>query len=146
MKDVLVYSQVYSILNLLGNEFIEKLPKPVYDKIIVSKSDEFVKKINSFDEITPENIDKEAIALIAFLHINYWSDAEEKLKIKKILINNFEKNEEEKRKKYSYDDIFKNSKTVKEEKPNQELVIKRESTFKRIVNKIFEILHIEKRI
>ena len=146
MKDVLLYSQVYSILNLLGNEFIEKLPKPVYDKIMVNKNDEFVKKINSFDEITPENIDKEAIAFIAFLHINYWSNAEEKLEIKKILLNNFEKNEEEKRKKYSYDDIFKNSKTVKEEKPNQELVIKRESTFKRIVNKIFEILHIEKRI
>ena len=67
-------------------------------------------------------------------------------KRKKILLSNFEKNEEEKRKKYSYDDNFKNSKTVKEEKPNQELVIKRESTLKRIVNKIFEILHIEKRI
>ena len=73
-------------------------------------------------------------ALIALLNLQYWcKDEEEKERLKKVYANNENKYQEELRKKYNPDNIFKNAnaETTKEETALVEF--KKEKWFEKIV-------------
>ena len=56
-----IYSEVYSILNLLGDSFIDKLPKQLYSLIQKEKSDTYNPTYNSIDNLKDQDIRKESI-------------------------------------------------------------------------------------
>lgn len=85
-----MYSQVNSIINQLGNEYISKLPKDIYEMIITSKDDNYTPNVDLTKSLRIQNISKEAVSIIAYFHIKYWSDLEEKNKMKEILSLNEE--------------------------------------------------------
>ena len=93
--------------------------------------------------LTEQGISKEALSMIALIHLNYWCENEqEKAELIKIFKSNDYKNEEEKRLKYSPDNIFKNKKEVvhkEEESQNMQMVEYKENVFKRIINYIKSI-------
>lgn len=102
-----VYSEVYSFLNLLGQKYIEPLPKKLYN-LIEEKREKTYNPI--FDLTVPlykQNISERAAAFICILHYNYWcTSEEEKHQIKKIL----EHNTEQAKKKYcDYEKMFNNN-------------------------------------
>ena len=76
-----MYSQVNSIINQLGNEYISKLPKDIYEMIITSKDDNYTPNVDLTKSLRIQNISKEAVSIIAYFHIKYWSDLEEKNKM-----------------------------------------------------------------
>ena len=103
-----IYSEVYSILNLLGDSFIDKLPKQLYSLIQKEKSDTYNPTYNSIDNLKDQDIRKESISMIALFHLNYWcNDDEEKQSLKDIFERNEEKHQAEYREKYSVDNLFK---------------------------------------
>ena len=50
------YSEVYSILNLLGESYITKLPKSLYNMIIEEKLNEYNPKYSSSIALEQQNI------------------------------------------------------------------------------------------
>ena len=81
VKDI--YSEVYAILNMLGKEYINKLPNDIYNIIKEEKSTEYNPIYATTVALDKQDVKKETISIIAFLHLNYWCNEEEKIKYQK---------------------------------------------------------------
>ncbi len=132
-----IYSEVYQILNLLGNEYIEKLPKSLFSILKEKRDTNYNPQYVEDIPLNKQDVKKETISIIALLYLNYWCDNEnEKFKLKQILKNNEDKYQKELKDKYNSEDIFK--KRYKESIiENQTAMIEyKESLFRRFINKI----------
>lgn len=109
------YSEVYSMLNALGESFIKRIPEEKYQEIIERKNNDYNPKYHIDDFEDDEMITTEARSMIALYHIKYWCDSEEERKsIQEIL----EKNEQKLNEKY---DPFRNRK-IKNVYENENIV------------------------
>lgn len=142
------YSELYQILNLLGNEYIDKLPKSLFNMLEEKRDINYNPQYTDDIPLDKQNIKKETISIIALLHLNYWCENEnEKLELKKILKNNEDRYQQELRNKYNPDDIFKKHNEDKNVTDNDiqnevALVEYKESIFKKFINKIKNIFNI----
>lgn len=144
-----IYSEVYSVLNMLGDSYITKLPSSLYKMIKEEKLNEYNPYYDSSIELEQQNIRKESISMIALFHLNYWcSSSEEKQKLKELFKDNEVKYQKELREKYNPDNIFKkqtrekNTNIEKPENTPTELIEYKESFFTIFKRFIFRILHI----
>ena len=150
-----MYSEVYSVLNMLGNAYIAKLPSKLVMHITEGRNKEY-NPIYDIDRFENQKISKNALTFIAILHLNYWCEtAEEKQELAQSLTENGKIKEQELLEQYDVD-IFRNNKkvqnteTVKPTEQNTEqttlevkqnynetaLVEKKESAFKKFFNKL----------
>ena len=93
VKDI--YSEVYAILNMLGKEYINKLPKDIYNIIKEETSTEYNPVYETTVALDKQDVKKETISIIAFLHLNYWCNEEEKIKLRELFDENEDKYQEE---------------------------------------------------
>ena len=93
VKDI--YSEVYAILNMLGKEYINKLPNDIYNIIKEEKSTEYNPVYETTVALDKQDVKKETISIIAFLHLNYWCNEEEKIKLRELFDENEDKYQEE---------------------------------------------------
>lgn len=139
----IIYSEVYSILNILGDSYIIKIPKESFEFIEKERLKSYNPIYDLNFDIKEQNIKKQSIAMIALFHLNYWCNTdEERLKIKNILKNN----EDELRRLYSPDNIFKNKKDNFYENNKKEIVAltkQKQSFIKKILNKIRDFFQIK---
>ena len=106
-----MYSEVYNILNLLGNSYIDKLPKSLFKMIEEEKSSTYNPQYSEDKSLNEQNIKRESLSMIALFHLNYWCNSnEEKEQLKQLFKNNEEKHQAEIREKYNPDNLFKNRK------------------------------------
>ena len=138
-----IYSELYSYLNILGNDFISKIPVNIYKQICESKNSEYNPIYNDIDDFEDVNkMSTKTRLLVFYLHFKYWCDSEEEKKqLKGILKENEEKYQNKLREQFNPDNIFKNKEkatTQENEKINQNvaMVEYKESFFKRIINNI----------
>lgn len=141
-----IYSEVYGILNMLGKNYIEKLPSNLYKMIKQEKINEYNPQYDSSIALEQQNIKKESLSMIALFHLNYWCDSQdEKNKLKELFENNEIKYQTELREKYNPDNLFKNrQKSVQNDyakKNTMAMVEYKESIFRKIINKIKGIFH-----
>ena len=140
------YSEVYSILKMLGENYITKLPSQLYQMIKEEKSNEYNPQYDSTIALEQQNIKKETISMIALFHLNYWCNSqEEKQELKKLFEDNEVKYQVELREKYNPDNLFKKRNSQQEENiiTNQVSMVEyKKPLFKRIINKIKIIFHI----
>jgi len=137
-----IYSEVYQVLNLLGNEYINKLPNSLLnilkEKRNINYNPQYIEDI----PLNKQNIRKETLAIIALLHLNYWCDNEkEKLELKQILKNNEDRYQQELRNKYNPEDIFKKNKQENIVENQVSMIEYKEPLFKRFISKIKSIFH-----
>lgn len=148
------YSEMYELLNLLGDEYIKKIPKKLYSLICNQRDSSYEADFFGNDGLLDESkISQETVALFSVLNIKYFMDNEEE---KKKLLATFEENErryqEELREKLNPDDIFKNrekeSKVLEKQEEiqvdsssdtNVQMIEYKENIFQRIWNKIKNI-------
>ena len=139
------YSEVYEVLNLLGNEYIDRLPKSLFNMLKEKRELNYNPQYTDSLPLHKQNIKKETLSIIALLHLNYWCENEtERLEIKQILKNNEDKYKEELRIKYNPDNIFKQKNIEKNAETviNDEvaaMVVYKESIFKKFINVIKNI-------
>lgn len=138
-----IYSEVYSVLNMLGDSYITKLPSSLYKMIKEEKLKEYNPDYDSNIALEQQNIRKESISMIALFHLNYWCNSEEeKNELKTLFKANEEKYQAEIREKYNPDDIFKNKKQnyIEETKHTEEntsmIAVQEEKWYKKIFNLI----------
>lgn len=137
-----VYSEVYQVLNLLGNEYIDKLPNSLFNMLKEKRNTNYNPQYIEDIPLNKQNIRKETLAIIALLHLNYWCDNEkEKLELKQILKNHEDKYQQELRNKYNSEDIFKKHIQENIVKNQVSMIEYKEPLFKRFISKIKSIFH-----
>lgn len=112
--NMMAYSEIYEILNLMEDEDKERVPQEVRDFFEEQRMKEYKPKIRTDIPLTEQNLKRETVVLLTILIINYWCDSEEE---KQSFINELEKNEKIKKElaeKYNSDSLFKNKKTNEE--------------------------------
>ena len=129
-----IYSEVYQVLNLLGNEYIDKLPNRLFNLLKEKRNVNYNPQYTEDIPLNKQNIKKESIAIIALIHLNYWcEDEKEKYELKQILKNNENKYQQELRNKYNPENIVENQTSIIEYK---------EPLYKKFINKIKSLFHI----
>lgn len=138
------YSEVYCILNMLGENYIKRLPNSLYKIIRDSKSSTYNPQYSKEKSLNEQNIKRESLSMIALFHLNYWCNSnEEKEQLKQLFKNNEEKHQAEMREKYNPDNLFKNKNnndvsTDKIVEPQNISMVeyRKQGIFKRILDKI----------
>ena len=137
-----IYSEVNGVLNMLGENYINKLPSGLFSMIKNEKLDTYNPIYDGTIALEQQNIKRESISMIALFHLNYWCENdEEKEKLRNLFQENENKYQTELREKYNPDNLFKNKKSavIQENETineNVAMVEYKESAFKRFLNKI----------
>ncbi len=147
-----LYSEVYAMLQALGEEYIKRLPTQLYHLIENSKDGSYmpVYHIETLENET--NIMRESLAMIALFHLNYWCESEEEKKeLEQLLEENEKKNKETLKENYDLQMVLgkeKNSTSkttlVNRENETNDLnnteeksLAKKENFLTRIIKKLF---------
>ena len=137
-----VYSEVYEILNLLGNEYISKLPTKLFEHIYNKKDNSSMKEFDINKPINEQKISKETLEFISYLNLQYWSNEQEKNELLMHYKENDEKYDGELKARYNIDNLFTNvleEDTACVKTDNVHLIkYKRENIFKEFLNKIIK--------
>jgi hypothetical protein len=142
MENMLAYAEIDEILNLLEDDYREKVPKKVRDFFKEEKMKDYHPEIDIEKPLIEQNLKRETMVLLAILNLNYWCENEEE---KQSFLDELDKNEEEKKEleeKYNPDNLFKkkqdestenNLQIIEYKKPNfiQILLTKIKKIFKR---------------
>lgn len=135
------YSEVYSFINALGNEYIEKIPSKVYNTIQNNRDKEYNPIFEKNQTIQSGMISHEALSLISALNLQYWcTDDKEKKSLKETYIENTKKEQE----KYSYENMFKSKEQTVESMPsiqkqNEMIEYKEPKWYQKLFTKILEL-------
>lgn len=134
----LAYAEVDAILELLEDEYVNRIPAQVREFFKKEKNKEYILNIRSDIGLDGQKIKAETISLLTLLQINYLCDSEEERKeILKELQENDRQKEEELREKYNPDNIFKNRNNKLEKEENVAMVEYKEPSFiRRILDRI----------
>ena len=76
-----IYSEVYSILNMLDKSYITRLPEKLYMMIQKEKSNKYNPQYDPNIDLSEQNIKKETLSIIALFHLNYWCNSQEEKNI-----------------------------------------------------------------
>lgn len=87
------YSEVWSILNALGETYFCKLPDKLIDFVKREKDDTYNPIYSVEDDFEYQNISEDALNFVTFLNLKYWCDEEEKAEILSVLRENDSKSE-----------------------------------------------------
>ena len=111
MDSCLAYSEVYEILNLLEDEYKERVPKEVIEFFEQERDKEYNPIIDVNIPLEKQNLKRKTMVVLAILNLNYWCDSEEE---KQAILDNFAENEKKKQlaekelaEKYNPDNLFK---------------------------------------
>ena len=131
------YKEVIEILKYVPQESVDKIPEKTIDmfKVKMDKNWNFKVDINKpFEE---QELLEETKAIFANIFRDYWATPEQKESIETREKYELEKIDEEKRKKYNPNDIFKNNKfqEVDENTENNlPIEVKKENFFEKLLN------------
>lgn len=138
-----IYSEVYQVLNLLGNEYIDKLPKSLLNMLKEKRDINYNPQYIEDIPLNKQNIKKETLAVLALLHLNYWCENEkEKLELKQVLKNNEDMYQQDIRNKYNPENMFIKNKREKIVENQVSMIEYKEPLFKKIISKIKSRFHI----
>lgn len=137
------YSEVYSVLEMYGNEYIEKLPNKLYFLIKDNRNLKYSPIYETKKPIFMQGISKEALAILTFMYLNYWVESElEKEAIEEYLNRDIKEEIKEEKIQIKEDNKI-NQNTVQDIiEDNVNLIENKENIFKRFLNKIKNIFKI----
>ena len=135
-----VYSEVYSVLNLLDEDDLKRIPEDIlfFIKANIDEDVDYMDKNQSLDEI---KITRDAEDMLMLLTYHYLCDDTEKVEVNKIMEENEKKHQEELKEKYNPDNVFNNVKSPEEQSNSStietsEIIVTKESFISKIINKL----------
>lgn len=133
------YAEVDNFIECLDSYDKNKIPESIRKYFKKEKSKNYNKIIDINQPIKDQNLKDETLAIIAMLNLKYWcDDEEEKKRLMTIYSENEKKYQNELKKKYDIERVFKerNSKKDLNFQDEKVLDIKREGFFFRLKNRI----------
>lgn len=106
------YSEVLEILKYIPVEDYNKIPKSKIELFEKNANKDYVFKYNSEKTLQEQNVSKIARGVIAILFRDYWATDEQREKIIRKQNYDRQKSEEEKRKLYNLDNMFRNTERI----------------------------------
>lgn len=140
MENMLAYAEIDEILNLLEDDYRERVPKKVRDFFKEEKIKDYHPEIDIEKPLIEQNLKREIMVLLAILNLNYWCENEEE---KQRFLNELDKNEEEKKEleeKYNPDNLFKKKQDESTENNLQIVEYKKPNFIQILLTKIKKIL------
>ena len=137
------YVEVLGILDLLDEEQKNRIPKKLKEFFENNKNQDYQVNIDSNIPLEEQNLLQETLDILAMLKLNYWcTNEKEKEGLLNLLNENEKKYQEELRKKYNPNNLFKDKESKRVIYTNEELSIVKykESIFKRIKDWLKRIL------
>lgn len=146
---IIAYTEVNCLLEYLPKSYIDKLPKKLIELIKMQSNEQYNINIDPNKSLLEQNFSKKTKDLISVMKYNYWSTEEEKKQLEKIFYENEKKYQEELRKKYNMDNIFKRKESINKDENttknidvnNLPVEVKKENIFKRVFNRIMKIFN-----
>ena len=130
--------EVDEILKYLSKEDLKKIPDDIRTLIKEKKDKQYVWKYDESKNLGEQNLNRQTIAILSYLNMEYMLGQEEKRIMQQLHKLNEERAEKEKAKLYNVDDLFKNRR-VKENQEELSLVeIKKEKWYQRIFSFIIK--------
>lgn len=138
----IAYAEVDKILSFMENKYVEKIPYKMRELFKNEKSKNYEPNIDIKTPLDQQNLQRKTLSILAMLNLNYWCESEEeKQELIAIYAENDKKREEELRKKYNPDNIFKKKENIeKVEETTAVIEYKEEKFLKKILNKITTFL------
>lgn len=128
-KEQVMYNEVYYILRVLGDNYINKMPSKLYEFIKSNSSEKDIDYIDKTKDIA-DQVSEDTITFISYLNLEYWCSNSEKERLLNIYKDNDVKAEKRKREKYNVDNIFDNKiENIKSENNIEELVMYEEKNW-----------------
>ena len=140
--------EVDEILMHLSKSEYEKIPKEILQNIKENKDKNYLWKFDKSKKLGEQDINRDTIALLAYINMNYLLDEKQKSFMKTI----YQINEQNKRKENSttnmksdFNELFKKNRPINREvndteiKQENTLIKKEESLFHKIINKIKQL-------
>lgn len=143
MENMLAYAEIDEILNLLEDDYRERVPKKVRDFFKEEKIKDYHPEIDIEKPLIEQNLKRETMVLLAILNLNYWCENEEE---KQRFLNELDKNEEEKKEleeKYNPDNLFKKKQDESTENNLQIVEYKKPNFIQILLTKIKKFLKME---
>ena len=143
--DEIAYAEVDEILQLLEQEYVDRIPNKIKDFLKEERSKEYNPIIRSDIPLDEQNLNRNTFVLLAVLNLNYWCDSEEE---KQEILRGFAENEnikvqeqKELEEKYNPDNLFKNRKKNNDDIPKELAIVeyKEKNWLQKIIAKVFKI-------
>lgn len=134
-------TEVEVILNHLSKQDFNKIPKELINAIVENKDNEYVWNYDENKTLKEQILSKDTIAIISYINMKYLLNEKQKDFIKKIHDENERKCQEELKRKYNSDDIFRNKANKNITQKNLELVTYKEPKwYQKIFNRILRLI------
>lgn len=137
------YKEVVEILKFVSKENVDKIPKEMLDMFEEEQDKEYNFKVDTTKSFEEQLLLEETKAIFSNIFRDYWAnDYQRKVIIEKENMDRIKWEEE----KYDPKDIFKNNqKNFNKQNNNDKVdvnltVIKKENSFKKLIDKIFKSL------
>ena len=130
--------EVLDILGHMNENDFAKVSKKFIDFLKENASKEYKCNLDYSKKINDMTLKQETRGLLALMYEKYWCPEEKKQELQNIFLENEKKYQAELREKYNPDNIFskKQDNIIKPENNQTQLIEYKESTFRKILNKI----------
>ena len=145
MKEDITYAEIDEILNLIEEEYVNRIPDKIRTFFRENRSREYNPVIKPDISLLEQNIRRETILLLAMLNLKYWCDSEEEKKaVLKELSDNDRERQKELEEKYDWNRIFNEDKVNRPIENNivkNEIIEYKERSFiQKIIDKIMKLI------
>lgn len=103
-------SEVFEILSYMNKDTVMKIPFEILNIIKENRNLNYISKIDKNDIFNPDNLSEDAVAILAWLDLEYLASKESKKEKLKIYQENEEIYQQKLKEKYKVDNLFKNDK------------------------------------
>jgi len=137
-KYAMAYTEVLEILNYLSKEEYSKIPEEKINYYKKYMDKDYYYKIDPTLDLSKQKISTEANAILVCLFRDYFATERQKEVLKRLLIQNQLKDEDEKQKKNEHSKLFqhKSSNIEKVNKDNVSIIKYKQSILSKLLNNI----------
>lgn len=130
--------EVLDILQHMNENDLARVSKNFINFLKKNASKEYKCNLDYSKKVNDMKLKQETRGLLALMYEKYWCPEEKKQELKKSFLENEQKYQEELREKYNPDNIFskKKGKIIESENSQKQLIVYKESPFRKILNKI----------
>lgn len=134
MKDYsIAYSEVYFVLEALGDTYKNKIPKRFVEFINENRKKDYIMEDITEENISDLSVSRDALVILSLLNLNYWEEDENE---KARLLEIYKQNDEKKFGNYKENDWLANSNKKNDvEEPKTEVIEEKEEVQSTVTRK-----------
>lgn len=132
----MAYTEVLEILRKLPSEELAKIPQSELKFYEKNCDKNYIFSIDASIPIEQQKISRKANAILVTIYRDFFASEQQKQKLESILKSNLIKLEEERKKIYNYDNLFKNKEKDTKDTKEELQILKKDNIFIKIIKKI----------